>query len=523
MTSIIITLLVVFYRVPLINILGDMTMGYYSTALVIYLILMTLTAHGLPKAVALLVSEQNAKGQYSLAYKTAKASLIFSAAAGGVLTTAMFLSADFFANTVMNASNSALAIKAFAPCVLFISVLGAFHGIYSATKATQVSKIAHWIEELCVVISSIAFAYYFHRTAALEDQIPFGAMSAALGITTGVFMACVFMLYFYRKHSKKLYRFSLKDETQHKDTYYQLVRKIVVTMLPFALTLVVYHFSSFIDYAIFNRIMRVQGMKEADYMSLLGIFNGKYEFFISIPLLAVSWIAASKVPMLSKIGEYGTRRKINVRIGQLLRYTMLYIIPCTAIFILYARPLMDLFFIGNNDTSAVMLRIGAVSMFFYSLAVISNAALNALERWNIVTKNACISLVVQVIALLIMLVIFQWNIYALVFSRIIFSAALFVLNEHTLREATGYIQEKKRTFKIPFTSVLIMSGVTFVLYFILEIFMDAKVALLFVFPAAFVVYVTSLIFLGGITQREMYLLPGGKYLAPLCRKLHLIK
>ena len=52
MTSIIITLLYVFHKIPLVNILGDRGMGYYSTALVIYLLFMTFMVYGMPKAIA---------------------------------------------------------------------------------------------------------------------------------------------------------------------------------------------------------------------------------------------------------------------------------------------------------------------------------------------------------------------------------------------------------------------------------------------------------------------------------------
>ena len=48
-------------------------------------------------------------------------------------------------------------------------------------------------------------------------------------------------------------------------------------------------------------------------------------------------------------------------------------------------------------------------------------------------------------------------------------------------------------------------------------------AVIIAFVVAVPTYILALVFTGGITQREMYRLPGGKLLAPLCRKLHLIK
>jgi len=122
-----------------------------------------------------------------------------------------------------------------------------------------------------------------------------------------------------------------------------------------------------------------------------------------------------------------------------------------------------------------------------------------------------------------MMIIFQWTIIAVVISRIVFAATLFVLNEHALHERTGYVQEQKRTFTLPLIATLIMCAVSFVIFLIFKLFINAKVAVVLAFIIAIPSYLLALIFTGGITQREMYRLPGGKMLAPLCRKLHLMK
>lgn len=522
MTSIIITLVIVFYRIPLINIIGDKGMGYYSTALVIYLLLMTCIAYGLPKAASSLLASQCSKGQYGHVYKTVQSILIFSFTAGIALSIAVFAGAEFIATNIMNATQSVYAIRCFAPCLFIVSMLGAFHSIFIGTRIVQISKTATKIEELFVAVLSIIGAFYFTNHYTSETIEAYSALGTAAGVTGGVTIACIFMLIFYYGHHKKLYKLSLKRSNVIKETHWYFIKKIVITMLPFVLTLVVFHLSSLTDYAIFNRIMRVQGHKEQEYIELLGILNGKYEFFISLPLLIVNWYASSKESILNKYGKENTFRKLNKILERFLRYTMLYIIPCVIFMFLYSEPLMNLCFTGNNKMASLMLKAGVVSIIFYSLSSITSAALNALKEWYQVAKNAAISMIIQVISLLIMLIVFEWEILAVVFSRLIFSASLFIFNEHTLREKTGYIMEKKRTFYLPFTGAVIMGVISYIVYFILDVFITDKVATLAVFPLNIILYLLSMIILGGITQREMYSIPGGKFLAPLCKKLHLI-
>ena len=145
-----------------------------------------------------------------------------------------------------------------------------------------------------------------------------------------------------------------------------------------------------------------------------------------------------------------------------------------------------------------------------------------MEDWYEIAKNAMKSLVIQIIGLLIMMIVFEWEIIAIVFSRILFSASFYMFNEHTLRDRTGYVQDNKKIFSIPLTGTFIMGIVSFIIYFIADIFTKNQFALLICLPFAFISYIMSMVFLGGISQREMYLLPGGKLLAPLCRKLHLL-
>ena len=54
----------VIYRVPLMNIVGDEGMGYYSVAFSIYTVALMLTSYSLPLAVSKLVSARVARGEY---------------------------------------------------------------------------------------------------------------------------------------------------------------------------------------------------------------------------------------------------------------------------------------------------------------------------------------------------------------------------------------------------------------------------------------------------------------------------
>ena len=187
MTSIIITLLVVFYRIPLIQILGDKGIGYYSTALVIYLLLMTCTAYGLPKAVSSYLSSFSTKGQYGILYQSVQSVLLFAVLAGGCAAVLMFACAGFVSTYIFHASLSAAVMRCFAPCLMIITLTGALHGVFAGTKAIRLSSVSHILEGVFVSVFSIVGALCFSQLFPAEaDEIYSGAYDAAKAVDGNV-------------------------------------------------------------------------------------------------------------------------------------------------------------------------------------------------------------------------------------------------------------------------------------------------------------------------------------------------
>ena len=196
---------------------------------------------------------------------------------------------------------------------------------------------------------------------------------------------------------------------------------------------------------------------------------------------------------------------------------MLIAIPSAVGLMVLARPLLDLiFFTENNEVSARMLQIGAVSVIFYCLSTVTNAVHQGLDNMMVPVKSASISIVVHMTALFIMMVVFQWGIYGVVISKIVFAACASMLNSHALRQKVGYVQE--RTFWIPLLASAIMGLAALGTYSLFRFIIGAKLATLAALPVAVIVYGVGLVLLKGITEAEMIEMPKGALLAKVCRK-----
>lgn len=520
------------YRVPLVNILGDEGMGYYGVAFQIYAIALTLTSYSLPLAVSKLVSARVATGEYKNAYRVFRGAMTFAIAVGGVVAAVIFFGAEFIATNLMAMQMSTYALRVLAPCILIVALLGVFRGFFQGNGTMVPTAISQIIEQIVNAVVSIVGAYMLLKVgieaAASKGEENLGEAFAAAGGTLGTVMGAlaglIFLIILFMLFRKKFQKQMRRERGSKTESYEKIFKILLMTIAPIILSSTVYNLCGVVDNAIFGKIMAVQGHQESEYAALLGIISGKYDTMVNVPLAISSALGASLIPSIVATAKTGNRKQVHAKIYTFTRFNMIIAIPCAVAFIVLAKPLLDLlFFTENNNLAGVLLQMGAISIVFYNLSTVTNTVFQGLDDMMIPVKSAAISLVIHVIALLIMMIVFKWGIYAVVLSKIVFSVSTCIFNSHALRERLGYVQEQKKTFVIPAIAAVIMGVVTLVLHLVFGLFIGETAATILVIPIAVVVYGAALVLLGGVTEAELYEMPKGSLLVKVCRKARLFK
>ena len=517
------------YRVPLVNILGDKGMGYYGVAFQIYAIALTLTSYSLPLAVSKLVSARNAVGQYRNAHKVFRIALSFAFTVGGSAALLIFFGADIIASHIMKMSLSAYALRVLAPCILVVAVLGVFRGFFQGNKSMIPTAFSQVLEQIVNAAVSIMGAYFLRKLAKAAKKgenysLAMAAVGGTLGTVAGAVFALLFLMFVFAAYQRVMKRQRRRDRTRRRESYEHIFRALLFTIAPVLLSSTVYNLSGVIDNAMFGTIMSAQGHAESDYAGLLGILSGKYDTIINVPLAFSNALGASLVPSLVATAKSGNRRQVNSKISLFVRFNMMIAIPSAVGLFVLAKPILDLiFFTENNDVSAKMLQIGAVSVIFYCLSTVTNAVHQGLDNMMVPVKSASISLVVHIVSLFVMMVVFQWGIYGVVVSKIVFSATASMLNSHALRQKVGYIQEQKKTFLIPLLASAIMGALSLGAYSLFRLLIGQKPATLVAILIAVAAYGAALVLLGGVSEEEMAEMPKGRLLAKVCRKVRLFR
>ncbi len=521
----------VIYRIPLINIMGDQGQAYYGIAFEIYAIALLLTSYSLPLAVSKLVSARVAKGERRNAFRVFKAALIFAITAGTAIGLIVFFGSDFIAGKIMAMEPSKYALRVLAPCLLVVAVMGVIRGYFQGLGTmlpTAISQILEQIVNAVVSVVGASYLFEFGKKAAetkAKEYLPaaYGAAGGTLGTLCGAIAGLLFLAFVFLAYRKIIKRQLRRDHSRYQESYSDIFTVLFYTITPVILSTAVYQSTKILDAGIFSNIMDVQGMAKEKYETLWGMYTGKFNTLVNVPLAIANAVGASVIPSLTAAVTSGNRKLVYSKIQLATRFTMIISIPSMVGCMVLARPVLDLLFSGNNKVPTLLLITGSVTIVFYSLSTITNAMLQGVNRMTIPIRNAAISLVIHLVALFIMLVAFKMNIFAVIGGTIVFSFSMCVLNQRALHREIGYKQEKMKTFVIPLMASIIMGVVALISQMILEIILPPKIATVLTLFVAVIVYGVALLLLGGLTEEEILAMPKGHLLVKVLKKVHLLK
>lgn len=521
------------YRIPLTNIIGDTGNNYYGTAFRIYNILLIISSYSLPLAVSKLVSANISQGRRRNVYRVLKCALLFGAVSGTIAALVLYFGAEFITATLMKTPLSIFAVKVLVPVLFIVAVLGVMRGFFQGLGTMMPSATSQILEQIVNAVVSVWAAYILvgegAKAGALLDNkenyaAAYGAAGGTLGTGTGALAAllfCTFVLVVFLKGFKR----SLKKERRSNvDSYGSIMKVLVATIVPVLLSSTIYNCNTLIDDAVYKHIAAFQGYTEAQYGDWSGIYSGKYQLLINVPISIASALAASSVPALTAAYASGKRQEAKRQMSMATRFIMVIAFPCTVGMGVLASPILQMLLGDSSELSARMLQVGAAAILFFSLSTLSNGLLQGINRMKEPIKNAMIALVLHLAVLVGLMFGLDLNIYAVVIANTVFGLLMCVLNARSLRRYSGYRQEILKTFLVPAVSSAGMGVVVWLVYklFLYLLRINALATILAIL-AGVITYAILLLLLKGLNEQEILRFPKGRTLAGLAKKFHLLK
>lgn len=520
----------VLYKIPLVNILGDEGMGFHGYAYEVYAFVLLISTYSMPTAVSKLVSTRMALGEKKNAYRVFKCAMIFAILIGIVFSSILFFGANVIADHMMESPLNAYALQVLAPAVMIVAVLGVLRGFFQGQGTMMPTAISQIIEQIVNAVISITGASILMKIglkAAKErgDELiapAYGAAGGTSGTVVGAVAALIFLIVIFVAYRKKFKRQFQRDRSKRTESYSAIFKVLILTILPVIFSTSIYNMSQIMDLTIFNKMMAGMGYEQKEYIALQGIFTGKYNTLINVPLALANGLASSVLPSLIAAFTRGDKKDVHSKINQTIQFTMMIAIPCFIGFVVLASPIMVFLYNDASATPANMLQLGAITVVTFGLSTVTNSILHGLDKMNYPVKNAAIALVIHLVSLFLFMGVFKWSIYSIVLSNIVFSVCMGLLNLRDIKKTCGYRLDFKKLFIKPLSAALVMGVAAYFVHLILDIIVGGRfLSTLVAIVAAVIVYAICIVKFGVLSKDDIRNMPKGNLIHRVCVKLHL--
>lgn len=532
MASMIVRVIGLLYRAPLTAIIGDEGNGYYGTAYNIYTIILMVSSYSMPSAISKLMAQKLAVGEYRNANRVFRCALTYGVLVGLVGSGLLFFGARFLVPDV-----AVCVLQVFAPTVFLFGILGSMRGYFQARGSMVQTSVSQILEQLANAVVSIAAAWLLMQTAVGADptrRAQLGAMGSALGTGAGVLIALLFMVFCFRRSREGRKAEILSDATGKEEKYRTFLRDTVLVITPFMLSGVIMNLTTSLNQTIYMRMLiDLKGAGETATTTLYGIFSNKAVVISNIPISIATAVSSAIIPGISaayaRRDEAGARRQV----GNAIRITSIIAIPSAVGLAVLARPITMLMFpqMESLELASSLLSLLAVTVIFYSISTITNAALQSIGRMNLPLVSAGIALVVQTVVLVLLLLFTDLDVRALVLVSILYSVMIFTVNRYYLRRFLGIRQDVRRDYLQPLVCAALMGAAAKAVYYLVSMAAEPMrnlpkgfyfrnlAATAAALLAAVLVYGYTMVRSGTIRRKDLLSMPKGQSLVRLMEKL----
>lgn len=515
----------IIYRVPVNNILGEEGITYYGAAYDVYSLFLLISSMSMPLAVSKIVSSKVAKNQIKNAYRAFIGALVIGFVIGLIVSSIIFFGADKFAE-IWGYPSAAYAIRVLAPVLLIMSVLGVLRGFFQGMGTMIPTAISQILEQIAnAIVSVVGAIFLFKMGKDASESAAYGAAGSTLGTLVGASVALLFLIFVYIIYAPVLKRQIGRNRAVKSESYDSIAKELLYTILPVLLSTTIYNFSSILDSGVFGNVCsRIFKMAEEEYSAMYGVYSGSYKLLTTAPIAVASALSSAIIPSIIRSVTSGDRKTTFKKIESSMKLTMIIAIPAGMGLSVLAEPVLSLLFkLNRMDEAVSIMRLAILTVMVFSMSTISNAVLQGIDKMKTPIINALISMVIHYVVLVALLVIGKPNLYAVVIADIVFGLVVCILNAICIYRYIGYKQEFIKTFVLPLVASAIMGGATVGVYKLLYmLFSNNAIACVISICVAVGVYAIGLLLVRGIGEEEVLMLPKGRSIAGLLKRLHLL-
>lgn len=437
-----------FFRWPLIMLIGDEGVGYYQMSYPLYMFFVAM-ASGVPVAISKMISEKKAKGDIEGIFVTLKESTILMMFLGIGTSLLLFVFAKPIINFVqwdMKSYYSLLGIS-FAPFI--ISIMTIYRGFFQGLQNMTPSGVSQILEQIGRVIIGVGLAILL-----LPKGIEYAAGGAAFGAAAGGVIGASYLHEKYKKVKKEMWDKKVRSNPEVLST-------ILKIALPISIGATVGTIMGLIDSILVPQKLLQAGIVSEKATILYAQLTGKANVITNIPLTLSIALGTALIPIIAEKYIMNRRDELESKVQLSMKMSMLIAMPCTLGLFFLAGPIMKVIFPGRYD-GILILKYLSLSVPFIILTQTTTSIMQGIGHYIRPIINLFIGCIVKVVLTFILVPRPEINIYGAVIASISAYLVATILNLISLRKRLKLRINIYKTFIKPIIAAAIMSiGVLF--------------------------------------------------------------
>jgi stage V sporulation protein B len=509
------------FRIPLANIIGEVGMGYYQTAYPVYIFLLVFSTNGAPAAISKMTSERIATGRRAEAHRVFRLAFVVMLAFGLVAALGVAAFAAPLAHFVKS-EGSYFSLLAIAPALLFVPLMSVFRGYFQGMQEMRPTAVSQFAEQLIRVAVGLSLAVFF-----VSDSLELASAGACFGASVGPVAGILILIAIYARQRRR------DGETLSKDAFARdaggeragkLLKTLVVLTVPTTIGVSILPIMNVVD-MLLCRIRLIDagfGAREAE--GLYGLMTGFAAPIINIPMALALSIALSMVPAVAAARGAGDADFLDTNIRMGLRTAMLIGVPCGFGLMVLAAPILRLIYPAQAVAAeaAPCLAILGAGVVFLCVAQAMAGILQGLGRASLPVVALLAGLLVKFALTYALTALPALNINGAAVGSTAGYVVIGVMNLIFVKRSARVRFDVSLSVVKPLAAGVLMCAVTALVYFVCKSFLSDGLSTLVAVCAAAASYVPAILKSGAVLPREIELLPRGKGLVALLRRLRLL-
>ncbi len=516
-STFIVKLIGMFYKIPMMAYLGAEGMGYFNSAYEIYSLFFVVSTTGIPIAISILVSENKAKGMYKNIQRIYNISLSILTCLGTLGTLFMMIFHRQFA-ALINNNAAAYCILAISPAVVMICISSAIRGYFQGFQIMTPTAVSQIIEASGKLLLGLTFAIIAIKKGYDMSKV---AAFAILGLTVGISLSLAYLILY-----RILFKFRKRSEglSVAVDSKEYIIKNLLSIAIPITLSSTILNLTKLIDMTMVLSRLGYIGYTQEQANSIYGSYSTMAVSIFNLPSTLISAIALPLVPLLAGAIESKNKSKEVSVISISLKMTALISSPTGLGISVFSKPILSLLFSSQEreiEYTAPLLSLLGLSVFLSSMITITNAILQSYKQVKKPIISMIFGILVKVVLSFILIGIPEINIYGAPISTFFSTLMIVAVNMFFIIKQTAF---KPQIFDL-FGKAFIASAVSIIVgvsaYLLLNNYFDSAINILIVIIAVAIVYAITILKTKTIGPDEIKMLPQGDRIYKLLLKIHL--